>query len=129
MRNIEADRGSCILKKAWTWPSDWILHHDNAPAQGTLSHTVSGLKIDYWNGIPTLFPWFGSKWFLALSKNKVCIKGTKISGYWRHPKKIWRWHWKLFLSRSSKKCFQQWQHHWAKRIAAQEEHVEGDPFQ
>jgi hypothetical protein len=30
-----------------------------------------------------LFPWFVFKWLLAVSKNKVCIKGTKISGYWR----------------------------------------------
>jgi hypothetical protein len=48
---------------------------------------VSGPKIDYWNGTPTLFPWFGSKFLLAASKNNLCLKGTKISGYWRHPKK------------------------------------------
>jgi len=27
------------------------------------------------------------------------------------------------------KCFQQWQHRWAKCIAAQGEYVEGDPSQ
>jgi hypothetical protein len=27
------------------------------------------------------------------------------------------------------KCFQQWQHHWAKCIAAQGEYIEGDPSQ
>jgi hypothetical protein len=44
-------------------------------------------KIHWWNGIPTPFPWFDSEWLLALSKNKICLKGMKISGYWRHPKK------------------------------------------
>jgi len=34
---------------------------------------VSGPKIDYWNGTPTLFPWFGSEWLVAVSKNKVCL--------------------------------------------------------
>jgi hypothetical protein len=38
--------------------------------------------------------------------NKVCLEGTKITGYWRH-KKIWQRHRKLFHNRSSKKCFQQ----------------------
>jgi hypothetical protein len=27
------------------------------------------------------------------------------------------------------KCFQQWEHRWAKRIAAQGEYLEGDPSQ
>jgi uncharacterized protein (DUF927 family) len=27
------------------------------------------------------------------------------------------------------KCFQQWQHHWAKFIAAEGEYFEGDPSQ
>jgi hypothetical protein len=57
---------------------------------------------------------------LAASRNKVCFKRTMISGYWSH--------WKLFHSRSYK-CFQQWQHHWAKSIAAQGEYFEGDPSQ
>jgi hypothetical protein len=27
------------------------------------------------------------KWFLAVSKNKVCLKGMIILGYWRYPNK------------------------------------------
>jgi hypothetical protein len=42
-------------------------------------------KIDYWNVTPTLFPWFGSKRLLTVSRNKVCLKMTKISWYWRRP--------------------------------------------
>jgi hypothetical protein len=39
------------------WPNDWILHHDNAPANKALSvKAVSGPKIDNWDGTPTLFP-------------------------------------------------------------------------
>jgi hypothetical protein len=43
--------------------------------------TRHSLSSTFWpknqNGIPTLFSWFGSKWLLALSKNKVCLEGTK----------------------------------------------------
>jgi hypothetical protein len=31
--------------------------------------------------MPTLFARFGSAWLLAVSKNKVCPEGMKISGY------------------------------------------------
>jgi hypothetical protein len=61
---------------------------------------VSGQKIDHWNRIPTLFTLFCSEWLMAVSKNRICPKEMKISGYWRH-KKIWQ-HWKLFHNRSSK---------------------------
>jgi hypothetical protein len=29
------------------WPNNWILHHDNAPANKVLSQAVSGPKIHY----------------------------------------------------------------------------------
>jgi len=34
----------------------------------------------YWNGIFTLHPWFWSDWLLEVSRNKVCLKWTTISG-------------------------------------------------
>jgi len=98
---------SCYVKlcidKAWTLAQQL----DSPPwqcssSQGTLCQAVSGPKIDYWNGTPTLFPWFGSKWLLAVSKNKVCLKGVKISGYWRHSNKMWWQHWKLVHNGSYK---------------------------
>jgi hypothetical protein len=58
-------------------------------------------QIDNWNGTPTLFPWFGPEWLVALSKNKICLKVTKISEHIRHQQ-MWRRHWKLFHNRSSK---------------------------
>jgi hypothetical protein len=56
-------------------------------SQGAHCQAVSGLKIDYYNGTPTLFPLFFSEWLLAVFKNKFCLKGTKISGYWKHKTK------------------------------------------
>jgi hypothetical protein len=34
------------------WPNDWILHHNNASVDKTLSvrELLAGPKIDYWNG-------------------------------------------------------------------------------
>jgi hypothetical protein len=40
-------------------------------------------------------------WMTGCFQNKVCVKGTKISGHWRHPQKMWEWHWKLFHNRNS----------------------------
>jgi len=95
-----------------------------------LQHTrccqaVSGPKINQWNGTSTLFPSFGNE-LLALSNNKVCLKGMKILGYWRHPRKVMM-ALKAMQPQMLQKCFQQWQHCWTKCIAAQGEHFEGDP--
>jgi hypothetical protein len=64
--------------------SDWILHHDNAPANKVLS-VKQFQPPPPRGGTPTLFPWFGSEWLLVVSKNKVYLKGTKVSGYWTCP--------------------------------------------
>jgi hypothetical protein len=64
------------------WPNDWI------SAMTVLQRSLfSGQKIGIEMDPPPPFPRFGSKWLLTVSKNKVCNKGTKISGYWRHPNK------------------------------------------
>jgi hypothetical protein len=60
--NIEADTWRCAQKKSWTL-AQWL----NFPpwqcssSQGALCQAVLGPKLDYWNGIPTLFPWFCSE--------------------------------------------------------------------
>jgi hypothetical protein len=92
----------------------------------TCCQAVSGPNIDYWNRILTLLPWLGSEWLLAISKNKVCLKGMKISGYWRHPKNVTAL---KAIPQVFQKCFQQWQHHWAKCIAVQGEYFKGNPPQ
>jgi hypothetical protein len=58
-----------------------------------LHFTRSSLSSSFWPRNRTL-KWntalsirFGSSWLLVpLSGNNVCLKGTKISGYWRHAK-------------------------------------------
>jgi hypothetical protein len=79
----------CKEKRPELWPNDWILRHDNAPAHKALSvKQFLAQKLNYWNGTPTLFSWFGSEWLLGVTKNKVCSNGTQISRHWRHKKKF-----------------------------------------
>jgi hypothetical protein len=87
---------------------------------------VSGTKIDYWSGTPIRLPWLGSKWLLAVSKNKVCLKGMKNSGYWRHPPPKKMTALKAIPQQEFQKCFQQHQHGGTKCVAAKEEYVEGN---
>jgi hypothetical protein len=84
-------------------------------------------KVDYWNWKPTLFPWFSSELLLAISKHKVSLKGTKTSGYWKHPKNVIAL--KDIPQQESQKCSQQWQHRSTKCTVAQEEYFDGDPSQ
>jgi hypothetical protein len=76
----------CVEKRSELRPSGWILHHDNAPAHMTLcvKQFLAKKLITEIEHPP--YSQFGSKWLLAVSKNKYCLKGTKISGYWRHQK-------------------------------------------
>jgi hypothetical protein len=87
-------------------------------SQDALCQVVSGPEINYWNGTPTLFPWFGSEWLLAFSENKVGLQGTKISGRWRHLKNVTKVL-KDIPQQEFLKYFQQWQHLWPKCVAAQ----------
>jgi len=63
-------------EKAWTLAKqlDSPSLQCSRSSQEALYQAVSGPEIDYWSGTPTLFPWFGSKWFLAVSRNKVYLK-------------------------------------------------------
>jgi hypothetical protein len=101
-------------------PNDWILDHCNAAAYNVLSlkPRVSGLKINSWNWTPILFPWFGSEWLLVDSKNKICPKGTKISGYWNIQNNMTK-PLKAIPQQKFQNTFQQRQHFWSKCIAAQ----------
>jgi hypothetical protein len=60
-------------------PNDLVLHRDNAPAHKALSSSF-WQRICYWNGTQTPFYWFNAEGLLAVSKNKVFLKETKISG-------------------------------------------------
>jgi hypothetical protein len=89
---------------------------------------VSGPEINKWNGAPTLFPWFGLKWLLAVTRNKVCLEGMKISRHWRYQKNM-TMVLKAIPQGEFHKCSHQWQHCWAKCIATQGEYLKSDPSQ
>jgi hypothetical protein len=87
-------------------PHNWIIHYDNAPAYRALSvKQFLAQKSITEREHPPYYP------DLALtsgcSKNKVCPKGTKISGYWRHPKNVTT-ALKNIPQKVFQKCFQQW---------------------
>jgi hypothetical protein len=94
--------------------------------QGALCQVVSGTKIDYWYGTPTLFPLFDSEWLLAISKNEVWLKGRKFQGTEDIQRNVTTTL-KAIREQEFQKFFHQWQHLWAKCLAAQGEYCEGDP--
>jgi len=74
-----------VYKKAWTIAfSPMTMAHITGFCQA-----VSDPTFDYWNGTPHPVPLIWLR-MTCVSKNKFCLKGTKISGYWRNhlpPKK------------------------------------------
>jgi hypothetical protein len=77
---------SCGYKEAWTLTQ----RLDSPPwqcssSEGALCQELTGqnwlLKC---NTHPIPLIWLQ----MAISKNKVCLKGTKILGFWRHPKNV-----------------------------------------
>jgi alpha-L-fucosidase len=110
-------------------PNDWILHHDNAPAHKALS--VKNLKDQksitemrhpsyFFDSAPTDF------WLFP--KNKVCLKGTKISGYLRYLKKVTT-SLKAIPQQEVQYFFNNGrQHRWAKCTAAQGKYLKVTPF-
>jgi len=77
---------------------------------------------------PSCFPDLASELLLAVSKNKVCFKWTKTSGYRRRPKNT-TMTLKAIPEHEFQICFQQWQYRWVNCTAAQAEYFEGDPTQ
>jgi hypothetical protein len=74
-------------KRTYLQPSDSIHHHDNAPANEVLSdNQLLAQKLITEMECPLYSPDLAPN-DLSVPKNKVCLKGMKISGYWRHPKK------------------------------------------
>jgi len=78
-----------------------------------------------WNTYP--FPLVWLLMTLAVSKNKVCLKGANVSGCWRHPKKC-EDALKAIPRQEFQKCSQQWQHHWTKCVAAEGAYFKGNPL-
>jgi hypothetical protein len=86
--NTEAVIWRCAWRKAWTLANDWILRHDTAPAHKTLPVKEFLAK----NSVTEMNIYLVSLIWLRITcgcfQKKVCRKGTKISGYWRHPKQF-----------------------------------------
>jgi hypothetical protein len=64
-------------------PNDWILHHDNALAHKALSikQFLAQKSITEIEHTPSPPHDFAPNDLWLFSRNKVCLKGTKISGY------------------------------------------------
>jgi hypothetical protein len=57
-------------------------------------------RLPKWNTHPISLIWL--RMTSGCFQNKVCLKGTKISGSLKTYKEMWRRHWKLFHIRRSK---------------------------
>jgi hypothetical protein len=89
---------------------------------------VSGTKIYYWNGKPTLFPDLSSNDFWLLPKIKSSLKGRRFQDAESHQKNVMT-ALQATPQKEFQKRFQQWQHHWAKYTTAEWEYFEGDSSQ
>jgi hypothetical protein len=76
----------------------------------------------------TLFSWFGSEWLPVVSKTKSDLKGRRFQDTEDIQKNV-TMALKAVPQQEFLKCFQQWQHRWAKCTAAEEEYFESDPSQ
>jgi hypothetical protein len=94
----------------------WILNNDNAPAHKVLSvkQFLAQISITEMEHPPHSLD-LPSSQLLAVSKNKICLKGRKISGYCRQPTNVMTL--KAIPQYEFQKRFQQSQHRWAKCIA------------
>jgi len=99
------------------WPSDWILHHDHAPAHKPLSVKQFLAVKSIWNGTPIPFSWFSYELLLVVSKNNSALQWRRFQ-YIEHIQKCDDGTENYFTT-VVPKCFQQWQHHLAWCIAAQ----------
>jgi hypothetical protein len=69
-------------KRPELWPNDWILHHDTASGHKVLSvkQFLAQKPITEMEH-PPYFHDLAPSNFAGVSKNKVCLKETNISGY------------------------------------------------
>jgi hypothetical protein len=77
--NVVAVTWSCALKRPELWPNDWIPHHDNAQTHKVLSVKQFLTQESITEIEHPLFPsWYGSELLLAVSRNKICLKGRNF---------------------------------------------------
>jgi hypothetical protein len=110
------------------WPNDWIPHHDNAPAPKALSvKQFLAQKFVTKMEHPPHSSYLAANDLRLFSYKKSALKRQRFRDTEHIQKKVI-----LALiaipQQQFQKCFQQWQHRWAKCIVAQEEYFEGGPF-
>jgi histone-lysine N-methyltransferase SETMAR len=110
------------------WPNEWILHHDNAPAHKARSvkqflAPKSITEMEHPPSSPDLAP----NDFWLFPKIKSALKGRRFQDIKDIQKVTTAL--KAVPQQEFPKYFQQCQHRWAKCIAAQGEHFQGDPSQ
>jgi histone-lysine N-methyltransferase SETMAR len=110
-------------------PSDWILYHDNTPAHKVLYvKQFLAQKLITEMEHPPFSPCLASNVFWLFPGVKYALKAQCFEDIEDIQKKcddsI-----DSYSTTGVPKCFQQWQHLWAKCIAAQGEYFEGDPSQ
>jgi hypothetical protein len=91
-------------------------------------HAFSCPKIDYWSEIPTLFSNMAPNVLWLFLEVKSALKRQDSRMLRTPPKKVTT-ALKGIPKQEFQKCFQEWRHRWAKFIAPQREHFEGNPSQ
>jgi hypothetical protein len=114
-------------KRPELWPSDWILHHDNAPAQKALSvkqflaqKSITEMKH------PSYYPDLAANDFWLFPEIKPALKGRRFQDIEDIQENVMA-ALKAIPQQEFQKCFQQQQRRRAKCAAAEGEYFEGDP--
>jgi hypothetical protein len=111
------------------WTNDKILHHDNATAHKELC--VNQFLVQKSISVlvhPPYYPDFAPNDFWLFPKIKSALNERRFQDTEDIQKNVTT-ALKGTAQQEFQKCFQQWQHRWAKCIAAQVEYFEGDPCQ
>jgi hypothetical protein len=116
-------------KKPELGPNDWILHHDNAPANKALSvrqfrDQKSITEMEH----PLCSPDLAPHDFRLFPKVNSALKRRRFR-YTEDIQKHVTTALKAIPQQGFQKCFHQWQHRWVKCVGAQWEYFEGDPSQ
>jgi hypothetical protein len=119
-------------KRSGLIPSDWILHRDSASAHKApfVKEFLAQKSIIEIERPPCSLIWLR---MTSVSKMKSAFRGRRfqILKTSPPPKKKVATALKTITQQEFQKCFQQWQHRWAKCIDAEGDrgYLEGDPYQ
>jgi hypothetical protein len=117
------------VKRPRLWSNDWILHHDSASEQKMLSvkHFLAQKLITEMEH-PSYSPDLALNDFWMFPEIKPALNEERFQDTKDDQKNVMM-ALKAIPQQGFQKCFQQWQHSWAKCIVAQREYFEDDPSQ